>query len=97
MKCKSSGGQKNQDEIRKLTEANLDHKRVYHHDDLASGKWIIFSATAVTDTYLGLEGVHFFGGGMRTHSLVISMIDDYTTRDYIDRTHKTDSSGEFRI
>ncbi len=88
---------KNQDEIRKLTEANLDPEKVYHHDDLASGKWIIFSATAVTDTYLGLEGVHFFGGGMRTHSLVISMIDGYTTRDYIDRTHKIDSSGEFRI
>jgi fructose-1,6-bisphosphatase II / sedoheptulose-1,7-bisphosphatase len=48
-----------------------DHKKVYHTDDLAPGKKIIFAATGVTDGSL-MRGVRFFGSGRRTHSLVMT-------------------------
>jgi fructose-1,6-bisphosphatase II len=44
--------------------------RVYMTTDLAPGENIVFSATGVTDGDL-LNGVRFFGGGARTHSLVM--------------------------
>ena len=45
-----------------------DEDRVYHTEDLASGENLVFAATGVTTGDL-LEGVRFFGGGARTHSL----------------------------
>jgi fructose-1,6-bisphosphatase II len=45
--------------------------RVYHTEDLASGDNLVFAATGVTKGDL-LEGVRFFGGGARTHSLVMA-------------------------
>ena len=48
-----------------------DADRVYLTDDLAPGENVVFSATGVTDGEL-LRGVRFFGGGARTHSLVMS-------------------------
>jgi hypothetical protein len=48
-----------------------DSDRVYFTDDLASGQEVVFSATGVTDGEL-LERVRFFGGGARTHSLLMS-------------------------
>jgi fructose-1,6-bisphosphatase II len=45
--------------------------RVYGTNDLASGENVVFSATGVTDGEL-LRGVRFFGGGARTHSLMMS-------------------------
>jgi fructose-1,6-bisphosphatase II len=48
-----------------------DGDRVYFTNDLASGEEVIFSATGVTDGEL-LRGVRFFGGGARTHSLLMS-------------------------
>jgi fructose-1,6-bisphosphatase II len=48
-----------------------DTERVYLTNDLASGENVVFCATGVTDGEL-LRGVRFFGGGARTHSLVMS-------------------------
>jgi fructose-1,6-bisphosphatase class II len=48
-----------------------DINRVYHTNDLAPGKDIIFAASGVTDGSL-LRGVRFFGGGVRTHTLVMT-------------------------
>lgn len=48
-----------------------DEDRVYETDELAPGEHLVFSATGVTDGEL-LEGVRFFGGGARTHSLVMA-------------------------
>ena len=48
-----------------------DTERVYFTDDLASGQNVVFCATGVTDGEL-LRGVRFFGGGARTHSLMMS-------------------------
>jgi fructose-1,6-bisphosphatase II len=48
-----------------------DVDRVYFTNDLASGENVVFCATGVTDGEL-LRGVRFFGGGARTHSVVMS-------------------------
>ena len=47
-----------------------DEERVYNTTDLAPGETLVFSATGVTEGDL-LNGVRFFGGGARTHSLVM--------------------------
>jgi fructose-1,6-bisphosphatase/sedoheptulose 1,7-bisphosphatase-like protein len=48
-----------------------DPDKIYHTNDLAPGKKIIFAATGVTDGAL-LRGVRFFGAGKRTHSVVMT-------------------------
>jgi fructose-1,6-bisphosphatase II len=48
-----------------------DERRVYCTEDLASGENLVFAATGVTSGDL-LQGVRFFGGGARTHSLVMA-------------------------
>jgi fructose-1,6-bisphosphatase class II len=48
-----------------------DPKRVYRTEDLAPGKKMIFACTGVTPGNL-LRGVRFFGGGIRTQSLVMT-------------------------
>ena len=47
-----------------------DEERVYTTTDLAPGENLVFSATGVTEGDL-LKGVRYFGGGARTHSLVM--------------------------
>ena len=49
---------------------DASEERVYTTTDLAPGESIVFSATGVTEGDL-LNGVRFFGGGARTHSLVM--------------------------
>src|SRR3990172_7634466 len=49
-----------------------DPKRIYTNGELATGKHIIFAASGVTEGNL-LRGVHFFGEGIRTQSLVMTM------------------------
>ncbi len=48
-----------------------DFKKVYTCEELAPGKDIFFCATGVTSGDL-LEGVRFFGGGIRTSSIFMS-------------------------
>ena len=47
-----------------------DFKKVYTSKELAAGQSIIFAATGVTEGAL-MEGVRFFGDGIRTSSLVM--------------------------
>jgi len=61
-----------------------DPKRVYDTDDLAPGKKIIFACTGVTEGNL-LRGVRFFGEGIRTHSLIMTL-DSRQVR-FIDTVH----------
>ncbi len=49
-----------------------DPKRIYDTEDLAPGKNIIFACTGVTEGSL-LKGVRFFGEGIRTHSLIMTL------------------------
>ena len=57
----------------RLAEMGIkDAKRVYDTEDLAPGKRIIFACTGVTEGSL-LRGVRFFGEGVRTHSLILTL------------------------
>lgn len=49
-----------------------DPDRVFDTDELAPGDEVVFVATGITDSDL-LRGVRFFGGGARTHSLVMTL------------------------
>ena len=55
----------------KVMLGHADEDRVYRTEDLASGEQLVFAATGVTEGEL-LQGVRFFGGGARTHSLVMA-------------------------
>jgi fructose-1,6-bisphosphatase II len=61
-----------------------DAKRIYDTDDLAPGKKMIFACTGVTDGNL-LRGVRFFGEGVRTHSMILTL-DDRQVR-FVDSVH----------
>jgi fructose-1,6-bisphosphatase II len=64
-----------------------DEERVYSTEELASGESLVFAATGVTTGDL-LQGVRFFGGGARTHSLSMA----YQTKQvrFIDTVHMFD-------
>jgi fructose-1,6-bisphosphatase II len=64
-----------------------DEDRVYSTDELASGENLVFAATGVTGGDL-LQGVRFFGGGARTHSLIMA----YQTKQvrFVDTVHMFD-------
>src|SRR6201994_3456074 len=61
-----------------------DPKRIYDTEDLAPGKKIIFACCGVTDGNL-LKGVRFFGEGIQTMSIILSL-DDRQVR-FIDSVH----------
>ena len=67
---------------------DVDPERVYFTDDLASGEQVVFCATGVTDGEL-LRGVRFFGGGARTHSLL--MTHERGTVRFVDTVHMFDT------
>jgi fructose-1,6-bisphosphatase II len=64
-----------------------DRSRIYALHELAQGQ-VMFAATGVTDGSL-LRGVHFFGGGATTHSVVMRSKSGTTrfieARHYFDR------------
>jgi fructose-1,6-bisphosphatase II len=64
---------RNDEERERAERMGIDpsEERVYTTTDLAPGESIVFSATGVTEGDL-LNGVRFFGGGARTHSLVMA-------------------------
>ncbi len=49
-----------------------DKNRIYTADELAPGKQMIFAATGVTEGAL-LKGVRFFGEGVRTSSVIMTL------------------------
>jgi fructose-1,6-bisphosphatase class II len=61
-----------------------DPNRIYDTADLAPGKKIIFACSGVTDGNL-LKGVRFFGDGVRTHSLILTL-EERQVR-FIDSVH----------
>jgi fructose-1,6-bisphosphatase II len=71
-----------------------DEDRVYQTEDLAPGENIVFAATGVTAGDL-LSGVKFFGGGARTHSLVMA----YQTKQvrFVDTVHMFDRDSPPRV
>jgi fructose-1,6-bisphosphatase II len=71
-----------------------DDGRVYTTNELASGENVVFSATGVTDGEL-LRGVRFFGGGARTHSLLMAY--KRGTVRFIDTVHAFDDRRPPRV
>jgi fructose-1,6-bisphosphatase II len=61
-----------------------DPNRIYSTEDLAPGKKIIFACTGVTDGNL-LKGVRFFGEGVRTSSMILTL-DERQVR-FIESVH----------
>jgi fructose-1,6-bisphosphatase II len=49
-----------------------DKKKIYKAEDLAPGEQLIFAATGVTDGAL-MKGVRFFGEGVRTSSVIMTL------------------------
>lgn len=81
---------RNDDERARAARMGIaDDDHVYTTEELASGENLVFAATGVTSGDL-LDGVRFFGGGARTHSLVIA----YRTQQvrFIDTVHMFDRS-----
>ncbi len=86
---------KNKEEEARLKKMGGDAKKIYKQEDLASGKNIIFCATGVTDGDI-LRGVRFFGGGARTHTLVMS--NQTGKIRFVDTTHVFDKKViEYRL
>ncbi|NTV61972.1 MAG: class II fructose-bisphosphatase [Oscillochloris sp.] len=76
------------DEERKLAvETNVDLNKVYRINDLVRGEDVFFAATGITPGEF-LHGVEYFGGGARTHSVVMRARSG-TVR-YISATHRWD-------
>ncbi len=71
-----------------------DTERIYFTDDLASGNEVVFCATGVTDGEL-LRGVRFFGGGGRTHSLMMSCAGGLVR--FIDTVHMWDPTNPPKV
>src|SRR2546426_6761333 len=71
-----------------------DVDRVYLTNDLAGGENVVFAATGVTDGEL-LQGVRFFGGGARTHSLLMSYARGIVR--FIDTVHTFDHQVPPRV
>jgi len=63
-----------------------DINKVLTLDDFVKGDDVIFAATAITQGDL-LNGVRYFGGGVRTHSLVMRSLRG--TIRFVDAIHKT--------
>jgi fructose-1,6-bisphosphatase II len=79
---------RNDQEVERVRRLGIkDPDRVYGIGDLARGADVMFAATGVTDGDL-LRGVRFFGGGARTHSVVMRYRSG-TVR-FIEATHRFD-------
>jgi fructose-1,6-bisphosphatase II len=76
-----------EEKARGAAMGHADEERVYSTEDLAPGENLVFAATGVTTGDL-LQGVRFFGGGARTHSLVMG----YQTKQvrFVDTVHMFD-------
>jgi fructose-1,6-bisphosphatase II len=85
MQCKSWA--RNEDERQKAVEFGIDVSQVLTIDDLVKGDNVFFSATGVTDGEL-LHGVRYFGGGAKTHTLV--MRSRSGTVRFVEATHRWD-------
>ncbi len=71
-----------------------DLSRIYQTEDLAPGEQILFSCTGVTDGEL-LQGVRFFGGGVRTSTLFMSLSRSMLR--FVDTIHRTQPSVPVRL
>ncbi len=74
--------------LRRMGISDVD--RVYRTADLAPGRNVVFAAAGVTDGTL-LQGVRFFGSGIRAHCLVMTTSPRQVR--FIDTIHVEDAPG----
>lgn len=78
----------NDEEIARAKKMGIsDIHKVLTIDDLVHGEDVMFAATGITEGDL-LRGVHYFGGGVRTHSIVMRY--KRGTIRFVDAIHKLD-------
>jgi fructose-1,6-bisphosphatase II len=75
-----------------VAEHRLDVDRVLSADDLAGGDDLFFAATGITDGDL-LRGVHFFGDGATTQSVVMRSRSGTVRK--IDATHRLNKLRQY--
>lgn len=78
---------RNDEERARIAELGLDPKQVLTTRDLVRGENVVVAATGITSGEF-LHGVEYFGGGARTHSVV--MRSRSGTVRYIEATHRWD-------
>ncbi len=78
---------RNDEERARALELGIDPKQVLTTRDLVRGENVVVAATGITHGEF-LRGVEYFGGGARTHSVV--MRSRSGTVRYIDATHRWD-------
>jgi len=78
---------KSSDHAKRFKKMGGSTRKIHSVNTLASGKEIIFCATGVTTGDI-LKGVRFFGGGARTHTLIMSTQMEKVR--FIDSTHVFD-------
>ncbi|MFC6592194.1 class II fructose-bisphosphatase [Deinococcus lacus] len=78
----------------RFASMGVEEGRIYTTEELAPGQQIVFSATGITSGDL-LSGVRRFGGGARTHTLVMG----YATRvvRFIDSVHLEEDHARVTI
>ncbi|AWN24618.1 class II fructose-bisphosphatase [Deinococcus irradiatisoli] len=84
----------NDEQRERFRRMGVEEGRVYKTEELAPGQQIVFSGTGITNGDL-LSGVRRFGGGARTHTLVMG----YATRvvRFIDSVHLEDDGARVII
>jgi len=87
---------RNEQEAERAKNMGIDLEKVYDTQDLAPGDNLIFVATGITDGEL-FKGVQYFGGGARTHSLVLNYRGG--TMRFVDTVHffERPASGMVRV
>jgi len=83
-----------EEEKARLESMGASAEKIYKTEDLAPGQEIVFAATGITDGDI-LEGVRFFGGGARTHTIAMG----HKTRvvRFIDTIHLMDEGARVVI
>jgi fructose-1,6-bisphosphatase II len=98
LKCVGGGMQgrlipRNKEEKERAKRMGVeDMEKIFTTDELVKGNNVMFAATGVTDGDM-LKGVRFFGGGAKTHSIV--MRSKSGTIRFIEATHFFDRKPKY--
>jgi fructose-1,6-bisphosphatase II / sedoheptulose-1,7-bisphosphatase len=80
-------GESKEANLARLKEMGInDPDKVYTAEELACGQNVLFAGTGITSGNI-MDGVRFFKGGARTHTLVIS--SQSGTARFVDTIHMT--------
>jgi fructose-1,6-bisphosphatase II len=82
---------RDKDELQRGEKAGYDFDKILTMDDLVSSEDVFFAATGITDGEL-LEGIKYYGEGVRTDSLVVRGLTGTVRR--IEAMHKIDKLHE---